>query len=42
MQIIVFGIKQSNAENENKKMQDDKKSIENILTEINIKSKVGE
>ena len=40
--VIVFGIKQSNAENENKKIQDDKNSIENILTEINIKSEVGE
>ena len=40
--VIVFGIKQSNAENENKKIQDDKNSIENILTEINIKSEVGD
>ena len=40
--VIVFGVPESVSEDESTKIQDDKRSIENVLTAINVKTEIGE
>ena len=40
--VIVFGVPESVSEDESRKIQDDKRSIENVLTAINVKTQIGE
>ena len=40
--VIVFGLPGSNSDNENSKLADERRSIDEILTAINVKNEIGE